>query len=292
MLEAQFQQHAGQDGMLDRAGFLRALTQDVAHSHLPAQAYALLFTLADTARRERISLEDWLAFHAALAKPDAGTALAFRLLGSSATMHDSIPGGEILAGLNKHYGKPVPGLTSLETSSGLLSVLPKRNARFGYGEFSQLAETVKTERVVQAFNSFDTKRTGCITRKDFATRLKWHTTGTDPEKVSLPFVHAVVRLLHSQEELAEILARCGYQRRAAAPSIDSDLHTAFLKRVSAAPAISRFTPLELDVLAGMGAGGLRDLVGYVDAVKGDPDVVSSGSDGANVSPLRQSMQAG
>lgn len=124
------------------------------------------------------------------------------------------------------------------------------------------------------------------------TRLKWHTTGTDPEKVSLPFVHAVVRLLHSQEELAEILARCGYQRRAAAPSIDSDLHTAFLKRVSAAPAISRFTPLELDVLAGMGAGGLRDLVGYVDAVKGDPDVVSSGSDGANVSPLRQSMQAG
>lgn len=158
---------------MSQDAFVQAL-HDPAGDLIPGSAYAALFSLADTSHTGSLTQAEWSAFHHSMKRPDADLALAFRLIGASDTLIDSIPAQEILNQLN------MGGLElNLSQQSGALGVLAaptsfrryRREVRLGYGEFSQLSQAIKTERIAQTFNSFDRKASGYISRADFAVYL-------------------------------------------------------------------------------------------------------------------------
>ncbi|ORX68963.1 mitochondrial carrier [Linderina pennispora] len=213
-------------------GFTRAITPAL---HQQQQSsYSAFFSVADKHASGRVSKDEFLEFQSLLVRHDAASSLSFKAV----TQSDSAA---------------APALGALIGDSLIANYL-KSQGQVSYAEFAQLVESVRADRIRQAFAAVDREKTGFIqvdqlvaTASEFtpvavqstlAERLALVAT---EGKVGYPTFLAVVSLLSDPTKIAHAAAEV-----AKAPSQISASEFAATTDI--------LTPLEASVLFTLASG--------------------------------------
>ncbi|KAL6715916.1 mitochondrial aspartate-glutamate transporter agc1 [Lecanora helva] len=262
--------------------FVNAIAPASENYHkIKREQYAILFQIADTRKKGRISLQDWGSFDNLLAKPDAEYEIAFRLFDENGTGTVKYDDFQRLYNQNKGSDS-IPFDWNSEWAS-LYVGSRKHRHDITYPQFSQMLRGLQGERIRQAFHVFDTDKDGYIDPEDFrriiletaSHKLSDHlldnlhtlcniSTGS---KISYANVRAFQNVMREMDLVDMVV------RNATEKSEDGTItRTDFLNEAARITRFSLFTPMEADILfhfAGLDAPSgrltLKDFAKVIDS---------------------------
>jgi solute carrier family 25 aspartate/glutamate transporter 12/13 len=146
------------------------------HTDIPTQhkikreQYAILFTVADRRKKDRIDIHDWSVFNNLLAKADSEYYVAFQLFADEETgLVDFNSFKEKYARHRAHDNIPF----NWDSSWAQLYLGGKKNRHsMTYPQFAQMLRALQGERVRQAFLYFDKDGDGYIEPEEFSRIIR------------------------------------------------------------------------------------------------------------------------
>ncbi|PRT54581.1 Calcium-binding mitochondrial carrier protein Aralar1 [Wickerhamiella sorbophila] len=219
-------------------------------------SYAVLFGVADHSKQGRVSLNDWLAFDNLLEQPDAEFQIAFRVFDTEGAGYVNFKEFVNIYNANRSSNS-LPFDWNSKWAALYLGESGQRH-NMSYQQFSQMVSGLVGERIRQAFQHFDKKKTGFITPDEFEEIMKrtaqhklsnsllenLHTVTQRPNSISSKVSYATVRAfvnLVNHTEYVEKIAR----------ESSRDNHFTrkdFMENAARSARFLNFTPLEIDLL--------------------------------------------
>ena len=127
--------------------------------------YGLLFSVADTKRRGKLSMADFNAYENLISKPDADYEAPFRLFDIDG--NGSVDINELKKVIEAHKGpESLPFDWNSEWATLYIGSARNRHA-MTYPQFAQMMRGLVGERIRQAFKAYDTDNDGYIDASDF-----------------------------------------------------------------------------------------------------------------------------
>ncbi|KAH9065683.1 mitochondrial inner membrane protein [Lactarius vividus] len=255
--------------LLDRDQFVNAIAPKGDLTRISRAQFAILFRVADAAKRGLLSWDDFVVFQALLKRPDADYYMAFQYFdvdGSGTITFD-----EFKSVFSSHIG---PDAIPFDFDCDWVKLyLGKKNGAhvLGYHEFTQLMKGLQGERLRQAFHYFDENQDGFIRPDQFKRimlELAGHklsdvviellptlTTLSPGGNISFSEVNACHNVIREMDMIERVL------HEATAKSKDGRIdQTEFLNHAASTSRHSLFTPMEASIIfhfAGRGAAGQR-----------------------------------
>ncbi|KAK5993249.1 Electrogenic aspartate/glutamate antiporter SLC25A12 [Cladobotryum mycophilum] len=319
--KARFNSHAIKDTetgelYLGSDEFINAVVSHNEDYHkIKREQYSILFRVADSQGRGKVSLTDWGVFENLLMKPDAEYEIAFRLFDVDRTGNVKYDDFRKLYELNKGPDH-IPFDWECEWAKLYIGSSQKRH-NLDYTQFSQMLRGLQGERIRQAFQLFDKDGDGYINPEDFERIIletskhklsdyllnNLHTLcNISPgSKVSYANVRAFQNMI-KEMDLVELIVR-----RAVSKTADGKItRSEFMNEAAKVTRFSLFTPMEADILFHFasldepsGRLGLKDFAKVLDpswrtAMHEAADAVSRSVDKAatkSTAVLRQVMES-
>ncbi|KAI0059505.1 mitochondrial carrier [Artomyces pyxidatus] len=254
---------------LDRDQFVNAIAPSGDLTRIGRAQFAILFRVADGAKRGRVSWDDFTVFQTLLKRPDADYYMAFQYFdvdGSGTITFDEFK--------NVFTANVGPHAIPFDFDCDWVKLyLGKKNGThvLGYNEFTQLMKGLQGERLRQAFKYLDDNQDGFIRPDQFKRiileiaghklsdavieRLPTLTTLTPGGRISYSEVIAFHNVVREMDMVERVL------RESTAKSKDGRIdQTDFLNHASSSARYSLFTPMEASIIfhfAGRGVGGQR-----------------------------------
>ncbi|KAH8990131.1 mitochondrial inner membrane protein [Lactarius hatsudake] len=255
--------------LLDRDQFVNAIAPKGDLTRISRAQFAILFRVADVAKRGLLSWDDFMVFQALLKRPDADYYMAFQYFdvdGSGTITFD-----EFKSVFSSHIG---PDAIPFDFDCDWVKLyLGKKNGAhvLGYHEFTQLMKGLQGERLRQAFHYFDKNQDGFIRPDQFKRimlELAGHklsdvviellptlTTLSPGGNISFSEINACHNVIREMDMIERVL------HEATAKSKDGRIdQTEFLNHAASTSRHSLFTPMEASIIfhfAGRGAAGQR-----------------------------------
>ncbi|CAD6587414.1 MAG: mitochondrial aspartate-glutamate transporter agc1 [Cyphobasidiales sp. Tagirdzhanova-0007] len=257
------------DRYLDQEAFVNAIAPKGDFGKIHRDQFALLFKVADTRKKGRISMDEFVVFETILKKPDAPYEIAFRWF-------DTDNNGMVSYSEFQEVFKATIGPDAIPfdfDSPWVALYLGKKDGVhvLDYPQFAQFMKGLPGERLRQSFHHFDTNKTGYIRPDEFAkiiqelarhklsdallARLTTLCTLTAGGKISYSEVIAFHNVIVGMDSVERIV------KDAISKSSDGRIDRAdFLNSAAQSTRYSNFTPLEASIIfhfAGMGLGDTR-----------------------------------
>ncbi|KAH9044412.1 mitochondrial inner membrane protein [Lactarius pseudohatsudake] len=282
--------------LLDRDQFVNAIAPKGDLTRISRAQFAILFRVADAAKRGLLSWDDFMVFQALLKRPDADYYMAFQYFdvdGSGTITFD-----EFKSVFSSHIG---PDAIPFDFDW-------KKNGAhvLGYHEFTQLMKGLQGERLRQAFHYFDKNQDGFIRPDQFKRimlELAGHklsdvviellptlTTLSPGGNISFSEINACHNVIREMDMIERVL------HEATAKSKDGRIdQTEFLNHAASTSRHSLFTPMEASIIfhfAGRGAAGQR--LAFIDFAQlldprwrapGDSDAMVDKAEGVTASSV-------
>ncbi|KAL1954498.1 hypothetical protein VTO42DRAFT_1109 [Malbranchea cinnamomea] len=262
-VKARFMAHARTDSetgelYLSEEDFIDAIAPKNEDYHkIKREQYGILFRVADRRKTGKLNLNDWAAFEALLAKPDAEYEIAFRLFDTEGTGTVKYETIKNLFNANKSEGS-IPFDWNSEWAS-LYTGRKKAKHDMTYPQFAQMLRGLQGERIRQAFHLLDKDGDGYIDPEDFQRiiletarhKLSDHLLENLPtlcnistgSKISYANVRAFQNVIREMDMIDYIV------RSAISKSKDGKITRAdFLNEAARITRFSFFTPMEADIL--------------------------------------------
>ncbi|OQO08507.1 hypothetical protein B0A48_06377 [Cryoendolithus antarcticus] len=134
------------------------------------EQYAILFSVADRAQKNRVDIHDWSVFTNLLSKPDAEYEIAFRLFSDPSTGLVDFNSFKESYARNRGEGT-VPFNWDSDWAKLYLGGRKNRHS-MTYPQFAQMLRGLQGERVRQAFLHFDNNGDGYIEPEDFSRIIR------------------------------------------------------------------------------------------------------------------------
>ncbi|KAI0257068.1 mitochondrial carrier [Lactifluus subvellereus] len=254
---------------LDRDQFVNAIAPKGDLTRIGRAQFAVLFRVADVAKRGLLSWDDFVIFQTLLKRPDADYYIAFQYFDVDGS--GTIDFNEFKTVFSANIG-PDAIPFNFDCDWVKLYLGQKNGAHvLGYNEFTQLMKGLQGERLRQAFQYFDDNQDGFILPDQFK-RIILELAGhklSDAVIELLPTLTALspggrisfseVIACHNVIREMDIIERVLHE--ATAKSKDGRIdQTEFLNYAASTSRYSLFTPMEASIIfhfAGRGAAGQR-----------------------------------
>ena len=236
------------NSFMTKDNFINAISPPVDFYNIDKKKYGLLFQVADTSHTGKLSRSDFLAFEAALAKPDAEYEILFKLI-------DSKYAGVLTVNQFKAFwSSKTKNKFGIDTVNLYLGT--EENKPIAYPDFAQLLKGLQNERVVLEFKARDKDKTGYIPQSSFqemvleiaghrlspATINRLKTLYPD-ENVSFACVMALMNILKNLDSVENVISLASSESKNGLVTRQS------LFRASAkSTTFDGFTPLEIDTI--------------------------------------------
>ncbi|KAI0319425.1 mitochondrial inner membrane protein [Amylostereum chailletii] len=259
----------GNEKFLDRDQFVNAIAPSGDMTRIGRAQFAILFRVADSAKRGLVSWDDFTIFQTLLKRPDADYYMAFQYF-------DVDNSGTITFDEFKNVFMANVGQDAIPFDfdcDWVKLYLGKKNGThvLGYNEFTQLMKGLQGERLRQAYKYLDKDQDGFIRAEEFKRiileieghklsdaviqRLPTLTTLSPGGRISYSEVIAFHNVVREMDMVERVL------REATAKSKDGRIDQAdFINHAAASSRYSLFTPMEASIIfhfAGRGMGSQR-----------------------------------
>lgn len=254
---------------LDVDQFVNAIAPSGDLTRIGRAQFAILFRVADSAKRGRISWDDFTVFQTLLKRPDADYWIAFQYF--DVDNSGTITFDEFKNVFSSNIG---PDAIPFDFNCDWVKLyLGKKNGThvLGYNEFTQLMKGLQGERLRQSFAYLDDNQDGFIKPDQFKRiileiaghklsdavidRLPTLTTLSPGGRISYSEVIAFHNVVREMDMVERVL------REATAKSKDGRIDEAdFMNHAALSSRYSLFTPMEASIIfhfAGRGVGGQR-----------------------------------